>query len=185
MKGCGLLTPAGDRGQRYEVSCFDENQNKRIVIGWTEDADEASRMGTSAELRPSWKYARVTDRGAAATWPDGVPFLDGQRLYDGTEAEHAEIWWQASGGAYLKWDNGGYTSSTMRYARIVEDMRRVGSTAANARSDAVRTIISNMGYSPRYFNLWWGLEPMWRAAMGEMADELCVRRAHGAGAERG
>lgn len=55
----------GDRGQRYEVSVFDDDKGARIVIGWSEDAPTASRMATGAEKRPSWKFAWVTDRQAA------------------------------------------------------------------------------------------------------------------------
>lgn len=57
----------GDRGQRYEVSCFDETKNARIVIGWTDDAAGAARWATSVELRPSWKFAWVTDRRPGST----------------------------------------------------------------------------------------------------------------------
>ena len=55
-------TNVGDRGQRYEVTVYDENKNERIVIGWSDDPAVASEMGTSAELRPSWKFAQVRDR---------------------------------------------------------------------------------------------------------------------------
>lgn len=61
--------PVGDRGQRYEVSCFDETQDKRIVLGWTDDAEVARQMADGAELRPSWKFAWVTDRSVHPTTP--------------------------------------------------------------------------------------------------------------------
>lgn len=76
----------GDHGQRYEVSCFDETKNARIVIGWTDDAASASQWATSVELRPSWKFAWVTDRRPVSTdkgaaIPD-CPHCDGF-LFDG------------------------------------------------------------------------------------------------------
>lgn len=55
----------GDRGQRYEVSVYDDSAGRRIVIGWADDAAMASNMATAAELRPSWMFAWVTDRRAA------------------------------------------------------------------------------------------------------------------------
>lgn len=55
-------TNVGDRGQRYEVSVFDETKNARTVIGWSDDAGIAGQMSTAAEQRPSWKFAWVTDR---------------------------------------------------------------------------------------------------------------------------
>lgn len=58
-------TNVGDRGQRYEVTVFDESQNKRLVVGWSNDPKGASDMGTAAELRPSWKFAQVKDRAVA------------------------------------------------------------------------------------------------------------------------
>lgn len=51
----------GYKGQRYEVSVFDEVAEGRRVVGWTDDADNASRMATGAELRPGWTTAWVTD----------------------------------------------------------------------------------------------------------------------------
>lgn len=57
----------GDRGQRYEVTVFDEVKNERIVIGWSNDAIGASAMGTAAETRPTWTFAQVRDRTAPET----------------------------------------------------------------------------------------------------------------------
>lgn len=59
----------GDCGQRYEVTVFDERENRRVVLGWAEEASTAARMATTAEAKPSWKFAWVTDRQAAATAP--------------------------------------------------------------------------------------------------------------------
>lgn len=62
----GQAHAVGDRGQRYEVSVYDDTIGRRIVIGWASDAQVASDMATAAELRPSWRFAWVTDRQAAA-----------------------------------------------------------------------------------------------------------------------
>lgn len=51
----------GYQGQRYEVSIFDDNEKNRIVIGWTDDSEQARKMADSAELKPSWSFAWVTD----------------------------------------------------------------------------------------------------------------------------
>ena len=66
-------TNVGDKGQRYEISCYDEGQNKRIVLGWSDDAEAARQMASGAELRPSWKFAWVTDRFAETQPGDPVP----------------------------------------------------------------------------------------------------------------
>lgn len=120
------------------------------------------------------------------TWPDGVPFLSGQRMREHTrcvgESELCELWWTAGYSGYVKWDDHMY--GTIGFDELAERFERVGSTAVNARSDAVRQIMGNMGWSAAYFSIWWGLEPMWRAAMGDAAaDELRVRRAHPTPAE--
>lgn len=52
----------GDRGQRYEVSVFDEIKNKRIVIGWTASAVAARIMSEASMSRPSWKFAKFVRR---------------------------------------------------------------------------------------------------------------------------
>lgn len=52
----------GDGGQRYVVSVFDEGRNERINLGYADDSTVAAQMATAAELRPSWKFAWVTDR---------------------------------------------------------------------------------------------------------------------------
>ena len=49
-------------GLRYAVSVFDENKGERINLAYTNDAKHAAEMATAAELRPSWKFAWVTDR---------------------------------------------------------------------------------------------------------------------------
>lgn len=57
-------TNVGDRGQRYEVTVYDETKEERIVIGWSDDGKTASDMSNAAELRPSWRWAQVRDRAA-------------------------------------------------------------------------------------------------------------------------
>lgn len=57
-------TNVGDRGQRYEVTVYDETKDERIVVGWTDDAQVARDMGTGAETRPSWRWSQVRDRHA-------------------------------------------------------------------------------------------------------------------------
>jgi hypothetical protein len=52
----------GDRGQRYEISCFDQVSKERIVIGWTNDAETAADMRAGAEMRPTWCECQVKDR---------------------------------------------------------------------------------------------------------------------------
>lgn len=51
----------GYAGQRYEVTCFDCKANGRVVVGWTNDVEQARNLATSCELRPSWKFAQVKD----------------------------------------------------------------------------------------------------------------------------
>lgn len=64
---CNRMPRVGDEGQRYVVSVFDNNRNERMNLAYTNDADHASRLATTAELRPSWKFAWVTDRRADPT----------------------------------------------------------------------------------------------------------------------
>lgn len=52
----------GDRGQRFEVSVYDEDKGERIVCGWTDNADDASKMAASFALRPGWSLEQVRDR---------------------------------------------------------------------------------------------------------------------------
>lgn len=51
-----------DRGQRFEVSVFDETQNHRIAVAWSDDAKVAGEAATATELNANWTYAWVTDR---------------------------------------------------------------------------------------------------------------------------
>ena len=63
--GGGKPHAVGDRGQRYEVSFFNPNSNKREVLGWTNDVEVARKMADSVDAHPSWKFPWVTDRNAA------------------------------------------------------------------------------------------------------------------------
>lgn len=60
----GQQHDVGDRGQRYAVSVFDDEQNKRIDIGWTDSAEMARKLADSAEKKPSWNFVWLTDRHA-------------------------------------------------------------------------------------------------------------------------
>lgn len=70
----------GDRGQRYQVTFFDESANKRKVFGWTNSAEDAANMATTLALRPNWTLAQVWDRTIA-----GDPFVEQSPLT--TQAE--------------------------------------------------------------------------------------------------
>ena len=63
----------GDRGQRFEVTFFDPYENKRIVLGWTDDEQVARKMGDSVDLHPSWQWPQIRDREADdySVCPDG------------------------------------------------------------------------------------------------------------------
>ena len=52
----------GDMGQRYEVTFFDPEANRRKVLGWTVTAKDARRMADAVESHPSWQYPQIWDR---------------------------------------------------------------------------------------------------------------------------
>ena len=54
----------GDRGQRYEVSFYDPEQDKRRVLGWTDTPESAQKMAEAIEAHPSWQFAQIIDRDA-------------------------------------------------------------------------------------------------------------------------
>lgn len=58
----GQPHPVGDRGQRYVISVYDQGRQERMNLAYTDDAKRASELATTAELRPSWTHAWVTDR---------------------------------------------------------------------------------------------------------------------------
>lgn len=61
--GGGKPHPVGDGGnRRYEISIFDETENKRIAIAWGDDKEWAERAAKSAALRASWSDGQVKDR---------------------------------------------------------------------------------------------------------------------------
>ena len=60
----------GDRGQRYEVSIFNEADGERYVVCWTGLKIMANLIGESLELRPGWKQAEVLDRENPPEWGD-------------------------------------------------------------------------------------------------------------------
>lgn len=59
----------GDRGQRYEVSFFDPNLNRRRVFGWTDEIEVARRMADGIEKHPAWQFPQITDRHASRSSP--------------------------------------------------------------------------------------------------------------------
>lgn len=52
----------GDRGQRYEVSFFDEQAKCRRVLGWSATIEGARSMAGGVEAHPSWAHPWITDR---------------------------------------------------------------------------------------------------------------------------
>jgi hypothetical protein len=52
----------GDRGQRYEITVYDEEISARRVLGWAETEQAAHQMGLAAVKRPSWSDYEVNDR---------------------------------------------------------------------------------------------------------------------------
>jgi hypothetical protein len=52
----------GDRGQRYEITVYDEELQQRRVLGWAESEEAAYGMAQAAEKRPSWSKAEVNER---------------------------------------------------------------------------------------------------------------------------
>lgn len=53
----------GDRGQRYEITVYDEELQQRRVLGWADSEEAAYGMARAAEKRPSWSKGEVNDRG--------------------------------------------------------------------------------------------------------------------------
>ena len=51
----------GYEGQQYEVSFFNENENTRQVMGWTNSIDGANKMADAIRLHPSWTFEWITD----------------------------------------------------------------------------------------------------------------------------
>jgi hypothetical protein len=57
------LPAVGDRGQRYEIWCDDE-EGKPMQMGWANSPDAMRR---AVELHPCWSNHRAVDRWAAKT----------------------------------------------------------------------------------------------------------------------
>lgn len=55
----------GDRGQRYEVTYFDERTNTRKIFGWSDTTDGAQAMAEAIELHPSMQFPQIRDRTAS------------------------------------------------------------------------------------------------------------------------
>lgn len=52
----------GDRGQRYEVTFFDPDANRRRVLGWSPTAEGAQQMASAVESHPAWQSPEIRDR---------------------------------------------------------------------------------------------------------------------------
>ena len=66
----------GDRGQRYEIWCDDEN-GQPMQMGW---ANKPDAMKRAVELHPCWSNHRAVDRwGAAAPDSRAASDADGAR----------------------------------------------------------------------------------------------------------
>jgi hypothetical protein len=52
----------GDKGQRYEVSFFDQASNCRRTLGWSTTIEGAISMASGVEHHPSWALPWITDR---------------------------------------------------------------------------------------------------------------------------
>jgi hypothetical protein len=52
----------GDRGQRYQVTYFDEAANKRKVCGWSDTAEGARSFVDGIIQHPGWSFAQIWDR---------------------------------------------------------------------------------------------------------------------------
>jgi len=53
----------GDKGQRFEISVYDDNLHERMIVGWCDTREGANALAEGFELRPSWSDGRVLDRG--------------------------------------------------------------------------------------------------------------------------
>lgn len=61
----GMPHEVGDRGQRFEVSFYDPDQNKRRTLGWSETIESARQMAAAIESHPRWQFVQILDRHAA------------------------------------------------------------------------------------------------------------------------
>lgn len=65
------MSPTGDKGQRYEVSCFGYPfEGQECVIGWVDTLDAAKRMMTGISFAPGASSVSVRDRWKKTPeWP--------------------------------------------------------------------------------------------------------------------
>lgn len=70
------LSPIGDKGQRYEISCTGYPfEGEKTVIGWTEQLPEAERMATGLRRAPGATSVHIRDRWKATPeWGDSQTF---------------------------------------------------------------------------------------------------------------
>lgn len=75
------LMPTGDKGQRYEISAVGfVEPGQKMIIGWTEQIQDAERMARGILLKPSVTSATIKDRwGTTPSWGEAQEFI----LYGG------------------------------------------------------------------------------------------------------
>jgi hypothetical protein len=55
-------TNVGDKGQRYMMSCFDDEIGRRRVLGWAEEYSVALNSVETLCKRPGWSDPQIKDR---------------------------------------------------------------------------------------------------------------------------
>lgn len=67
------LMPAGDKGQRYEISSFGYPlDGQKCVVGWAESIDGAKQMALSFAKAPGCTRWSIRDRwNKTGEWPGG------------------------------------------------------------------------------------------------------------------
>jgi hypothetical protein len=55
---------SGDTGQRYVVTFFNPNTNKRQVCGRSETIEGAQSLARMIEAHPAWQFPQIEDREA-------------------------------------------------------------------------------------------------------------------------
>jgi len=68
MTHCKKLPPTGDQGQRYEISYWDIEKEKRLIYGWCEIKQIANAIIISINKNPSWRNGEIRDRKAQCTF---------------------------------------------------------------------------------------------------------------------
>lgn len=66
------MSPTGDKGQRYEVSCSGYPfADQDCIIGWVETMDGVERMTSALRQAPGALSITIRDRWKATpAWPD-------------------------------------------------------------------------------------------------------------------